>query len=172
MIYLIFIAKIFFPVALVYFIETISLGWKNSSLRRLIYKKNLSEINDVWFFLMYGTGAFSTIVAIGSFGLGWIVGSEMQKTLSNIAGLHFRFDTGYGGLNFACYYLSFSFIEYWNHRLFHYGIFWNFHRIHHTATAMNPLVEHRNHPIQHALEPLLLAWPEVVPEAWTGTGWC
>jgi len=153
------LARCFCVPILVLLIECIALGWLHSSLRRLLLRPSGSERTDLICFLAYGTGIFPLMIFLGSFGASYMVGRLVNLGLLGLTGIKLRLDTGSPPLNFVLYYFMFSFMDYWNHRFFHVDPFWYLHRIHHAAAAMNPLVEHRNHPAQHALEPLFLAWP-------------
>jgi len=159
MVYLFFLLRCLALPALVLALELVVRGWNRSSVRHLLRGLDGSRRTDLICFLGYGLGAFSTVVSIGSFGVGYLVGQLTQIAIHALVGLNCRIDTGDAAINLAIYYIVYSFLEYWNHRLFHCGPFWHLHRIHHSATSLNPFVEHRNHPAQHALEPLLLAWP-------------
>lgn len=145
--------------------EISAIGWKNSSTYRMMFAFDHSQGIDLIMFLLHITGTMTLLVILFSFGTSSVLGDTARAFFSAMDGLHLRLDTGYLGLNFAAYYLLYSFIEYWSHRLFHTGPFWYLHRLHHSATSLNPLVMHRAHPANLFLNPLTLALPLILVAA-------
>ena len=49
----------------------------------------------------------------------------------------------------ACLFVLDDFARYWVHRMLHrIPVLWAFHKVHHSATALNPLTVFRTHPIE------------------------
>ena len=149
----------FFAVTTVLLIEALAAGWKNSSTYKMIFQFDHSQSIDLIMFLLHITGMFTIFVIVFSFGASSLLGNTSQVLMHYVNTRHLRLDTGYLGFNFVAYYLLYSFIEYWSHRLFHTGPFWYLHRLHHSATSLNPLVMHRAHPANLFLNPLTLSLP-------------
>jgi sterol desaturase/sphingolipid hydroxylase (fatty acid hydroxylase superfamily) len=149
----------FFAVITVLLIEILTGGWKNGSAYKMMFQFDHSQSIDLIMFLLHITGMIGIFVIVFSLGISSLLGSAARVFTYYVMALHLRLDTGYLGANFAIYYLLYSFIEYWSHRLFHTGPFWHLHRLHHSATSLNPLVMHRAHPANLFLNPLTLALP-------------
>jgi len=148
---------LFLPL-LVFGIEALAVGWGKSSIRRMFFSHDGSQRADILCFFVYSLG-FNLAIMIGSFGAGYFLGRAADHLIGTLVGWHIHFDFGNAWINFGLYYLIYSFMYYWSHRLFHLGPLWNLHRFHHSATSMNPLVQHRNHPGQHAIEQAVFAFP-------------
>lgn len=57
----------------------------------------------------------------------------------------------------AIVYLVFGdFLLYWIHRLFHQNSLWPFHAVHHSATEIDWTTAYRTHPVNYALDGLLV----------------
>jgi sterol desaturase/sphingolipid hydroxylase (fatty acid hydroxylase superfamily) len=146
------------PAIAAFLAELIFAGVKNSSLLVMLRRFQVTHLADMTCFVSYAF-FFQTAVLIGSFGA-----SLLFLTGANAAWgiFRYRLDTHSVVVNLALYFVSVSFLSYWSHRAFHSGRFWNFHRFHHSATVMNPLVEHRNHPMQLAVQGALFTLPLLV----------
>jgi sterol desaturase/sphingolipid hydroxylase (fatty acid hydroxylase superfamily) len=149
-------------IAISFLVELFATGSKNASLFDMFRGPRNSTLTDIACFLCYGIGFFDATVFIGSFGLSAVVLHGVHLIFGHFFRTDVHLNFGNPGLNLAIYYVFTNFLSYWNHRIFHFGLFWNFHRIHYSATKMNPLVEHRNHPMQHALDGGLFALPLAV----------
>lgn len=136
-------------------LEIVVLGWSECSLRRMIFQNDKSQRIDLVFFVIHITSTMSLLTVIFSLGGSYLLGQAGQILIHQWTGMNLRIDTGSNLLNFLIYYIIFSFLAYWSHRLFHTGPFWNIHRLHHSATSLNPLVMHRAHPANLFLDPLL-----------------
>jgi len=145
--------------AAVFLLEALAVGWDKSSLRRMAFRIDGSQWTDLFCFLVYGTGFFNLSVTLGTFGFAYYLTIWSRDAMSQMTAHNLCFDSGAAIVNFGVYYLVYSLLEYWMHRIFHSGMFWHFHRIHHSATSMNPLVQHRGHPMQHAIQGAIYAIP-------------
>ena len=149
------------PVCLAFLAELIFAGAKNSSLVAFFRRFQTTHLADLACFVAYGLGFFQTAVFVGSFGVG-IIFLWAANALWNGLLLAHRFDPHNAALAAGLYFVTASFLAYWSHRAFHQGWLWNFHRFHHSATDMNPLGQHRNHPMQHAITGGLFALPSLM----------
>ncbi|MGO9172155.1 MAG: sterol desaturase family protein [Rhodomicrobium sp.] len=73
------------------------------------------------------------------------------------------FNNGRGplnGLSFwwqaAIYLLLADFLAYWIHRVFHGGVFWKYHAIHHSAKQVDWTTAYRIHPVNMMAQPVLI----------------
>ena len=145
------------PVSAVFLAELIFAGRKNSSLLGMLRRFQTTHLADLVCFVSY-SAFFQTAVFIGSFGVSFLVLTAANSTWKGLL-FAYRLDMHSAALNVGLYFVSVSLLSYWSHRAFHHGRLWNFHRFHHSATDMNPLVQHRNHPMQHAVQGGLFALP-------------
>lgn len=148
----------FTPVVAAFAIEMMFTGVANSSLVTMVRQFKTTYWADVTCFLAYGVGFFQVAVLIGSFGSSLVFLLATNAIWHDLIGAA-RLDTHNAVLNTGLYIVAVSFLSYWSHRAFHRDWLWHFHRFHHSATSMNPLVEHRNHPAQHAITGALFALP-------------
>jgi sterol desaturase/sphingolipid hydroxylase (fatty acid hydroxylase superfamily) len=139
---------------IVFGLEIVVLGWSQSSLYRILFKNDHSQRIDLLLFAVHVTNAMTILTLIFSLGCSYLLGQTGQILIRGWTGMNLRIDTGSSVLNFAIYYILFSFLEYWSHRLFHMEPLWHLHKIHHSATSLNPLVMHRAHPANLFLDPL------------------
>jgi sterol desaturase/sphingolipid hydroxylase (fatty acid hydroxylase superfamily) len=149
--------------------ETAAVGWRHCSLRRLLFQLDGSQRTDLLMFGICISGAMPILMAALTLGGSYAVGSAIQKLTFAMAGLDLRLDAGNAITNFGLYVLGASFIDYWEHRLFHVRPFWELHKLHHSATSMNPLVMHRTHPANLLAVPFVYGLPLalVAAPAWS-----
>jgi sterol desaturase/sphingolipid hydroxylase (fatty acid hydroxylase superfamily) len=140
---------------LVFGLEIAIMGWKESSLRKLFFEHDSSQRTDILFFLVSITGILTFLTVIFSLGGIYVIQRIAHIFMNIMANLDLRLDTGNRAENFAVFYFIYSYLEYWSHRIYHTGPFWYLHRLHHSATSLNPLVMHRAHPANLVLDPLL-----------------
>ncbi len=125
----------------------------------MIFHLDRSQRTDLILFSVHITGLMSFLTIVFSFGLTCIFAEMGQATLEYAAGFSICLDAGNFLVNFLIYFALSSFIEYWSHRLFHTGFFWHLHRLHHSASSLNPLVMHRAHPANLVFDPLVRTLP-------------
>jgi len=132
--------------AAVLVVEAVAVGWDRSSFRRFI-KPNNSQWADMFCLLAYGTCFVNLVVGCCSFGLPYWLGLLLTHVYRPLHALKISSPI------VALLVFSFAqfFLNYWVHRAFHSRFLWYFHRFHHSATDMNPLVQFRNHPIEIAV---------------------
>src|SRR5262249_29692493 len=142
--------------ALVFLIEALALGWNRSSLRRILVDRDTSSRTDL---LCWAIWALRYLYTLPVFGLGYLSVMFSKQIVQAATGLDLTIQTGNIAADIALYLPFYSLCDYWTHRLAHCGPLWFLHRLHHSATALSPLVSHRNHALQVALEPAVKIWP-------------
>jgi sterol desaturase/sphingolipid hydroxylase (fatty acid hydroxylase superfamily) len=150
-------------VVLVLVVDAFFLGWRGSSLFRLIFSRRKSAIVDISYFvlmLLNVTAFFEIAFTLGASVLAskfiaWVSSHYGWSRITLPSDGVFEIA---GGL--AVYWLMTSFVQYWGHRLMHTPIFWHLHRFHHAATELNTVTAFRIHPLESVvLRPLLLVSP-------------
>ena len=131
--------------------EVFVVGWKRSSLQRLIANPTNSAVSDVIIVLLSWTGIFTILGSFFSFNLDNMIASQMS-----ILGKFFS-DSGWNidinSLNISnwqkgiLYFVFLDFINYWVHRVAHnVSFWWETHKIHHSAKEFTLITLWRNHP--------------------------
>lgn len=128
-------------VALVLALELAVVGWPASSLRRLC-RPGKSELVDIALFAVFAAGITGMATTILSLGLSNVVENFCRAYLRRSEA------AGTGGSLVACalYLVVADFATYWLHRAQHVKPLWWFHKLHHNAERLNPLVLHRINP--------------------------
>lgn len=143
--------------------EMFFVGWRGSSLFRLLVARKPSAIVDILYFLF--TVLNLTFILEIALTLGAsILASRFVAWVSSNYGWS-RITLPSDGIfeiaiSFAIYWLATSFVQYWGHRLMHTPLFWHLHRFHHSATELNMITVFRVHPLEPVvLRPLTLVSP-------------
>jgi sterol desaturase/sphingolipid hydroxylase (fatty acid hydroxylase superfamily) len=138
-------------VAVVLAAEIFFVGWKGSSLFRLIIGRSGSAVMDTlnFFFVLLNLTLFLEIVL--SLG-GALLASQFIAWVSSQYGWS-RIPLPSAGIldfamSFAIYWLITSFFQYWVHRMMHLPMFWPLHRFHHAGTELNIITNFRLHPLE------------------------
>ncbi|HXQ40178.1 MAG TPA: sterol desaturase family protein [Candidatus Udaeobacter sp.] len=130
----------------VFAVELIAVGWLRSSLRSLLCSHSPSGRTDVTCFALWH-GHLLNIPRIGlTFGGALITGTWLHNWLRNRAGISLSLDGLPLVVQYASYFLLFTFWDYWQHRLEHSRFFWPIHRYHHGADEFHILTSLRVHP--------------------------
>jgi|GEM_PF-931067 len=134
--------------------RSLSKAWKRTSLYRIIFGEQ-SERTDLYLYLYY---CFSldrfVIAALGILGPFFIYGLLVNGGSLNLAVNLPHF------VQFLLYILLADFLAYWFHRIAHTTTaLWELHKFHHSATSMNFITAHRNHPLEVAMQLPLRAIP-------------
>jgi sterol desaturase/sphingolipid hydroxylase (fatty acid hydroxylase superfamily) len=148
-------------VAFVLIAEIFFVGWRGSSLFRLILTRSKSAILDVLnlilvllnliIFLQIALTLGASVLA--SKFIGWVAAQYGWSRIALPSDGIFEIS-----ISFAIYWLATSFVQYWGHRLMHTPMFWHAHRFHHAATELNMVTNFRQHP----LEPVVLGFLSLV----------
>lgn len=124
-------------------IEAAGLGYRDSTVRRILTNRSPSVRTDLFYFLLRVSGLTALIaflVSFGTFGLlvGWIEQRVDLRVLQHVEN---------PAVQFAAVALAQSLAFYLFHRLMHTKLLWEVHKVHHSAEDYNPLLPYRNHPI-------------------------
>jgi sterol desaturase/sphingolipid hydroxylase (fatty acid hydroxylase superfamily) len=131
--------------------EVIFRDWNKTTLYRLLVRRSTSAKVDVAYFLLQYVGVVTLLEIVLSFGL-TIVGTRLANyvsdqldwariTLPSDGVLQIAF-------SFVVYWIVTGLFGYWMHRIYHWPVFWNLHRFHHSAAELNVLTAHRVHPLE------------------------
>jgi|GEM_PF-1455234 len=122
--------------------ECWALGFRKSSLYRLLHWDEDESVQEDLFYFVLSISSLGFLVMMAlTLGVGyWIhaftvrdFGLTMAESLPPAA-------------QFVVLLFVFTFLNYWQHRLFHHRSFWHIHKVHHSATSLNLLTPQRNHP--------------------------
>jgi sterol desaturase/sphingolipid hydroxylase (fatty acid hydroxylase superfamily) len=137
------------PVLAILLLELILVGWRQSSLRRLLCAPSASAMTDWAFLMLMASGLYSVLIIVGGLGIFTCLTHQV---------------TGWSGLALFTHwplwaalpvlYLFRSFYTYWLHRLQHSPWFWPLHKTHHAAHEFTTLNYLRAHPIELAWQTL------------------
>lgn len=137
-------------------------GMRETSLYRFAFGSK-SERTDLYLFLYYALSLDGLIVmALGLLGPFLI----FALLVNNVhIGIGQYLPTW---ASFLLFILVADFLAYWFHRFAHTtSVLWELHKFHHSATSMNLLTAHRNHPFEVAMQyplraiPIILVGPSV-----------
>ncbi|MGB8402321.1 sterol desaturase family protein [Bradyrhizobium sp.] len=142
-------------------LEAVLVGWRNSSVFRLLFARRRSAIVDAVFFGVLMTGFADIMSIILTFGISvesgrvvnWIISQYGWSRIALPAEGVLPLAAGFG-----VYWLLTTFFSYWGHRLMHTRYLWHLHRFHHAATELNLITVFRQHPV----EPVILNFLSVV----------
>jgi sterol desaturase/sphingolipid hydroxylase (fatty acid hydroxylase superfamily) len=132
-------------------LEPLFLAWQKTTLFGVFFRRNISAITDLGFMIAYLTKLKLLVQYAVTLGLAY-VGAKISELLPPYLGA-FRWELPSEGVlqvtgGFAVFYLVFSFVGYWQHRLMHWRWFWQLHRFHHAATELNILTGFRDNPAE------------------------
>jgi sterol desaturase/sphingolipid hydroxylase (fatty acid hydroxylase superfamily) len=144
---------VLFPVAMLgitticLILEAFLLGYERSTLRSVIVNETPSVRTDVFFLLFRISGLMVMFSLLFSFGGLYVVADYIQAKLDfavmrNVDSVV---------LHFVSMAVLISFVNYWIHRLLHSPLFWEIHKVHHSAEDVNVLLPYRNHPVDFVI---------------------
>ena len=129
-------------IAIVFALEILVLGYKKSSVYRLLHPTQTTRTDIVWIVCkILGLQAF--LFAGFSLGLVVVAGRLAQRYL----GLHLVDHVGHPVLRIFVFLLWTDFLDYWIHRGRHIGWWWELHKAHHSAEEFNAITTARGHPL-------------------------
>lgn len=138
-------------------IECARLGYRDSSLARILeWESDESVQDDLFYFVLSISSLGFLVTMILTLGIGyWIHAAVVRDYGLTLA------EALPPAPQFVVLVFVFTFLNYWQHRLLHYRAFWHIHKVHHSATSLNLLTPQRNHPVNtvfvHATETLPIA---------------
>lgn len=141
----------FFTLLAVLAIELVAVGYKRSSLKILMSFDKSVRIDLFYFFLHFFrlAGVFNLIVTFGT--LSYF--EHIKATIS------LNLLSSFGPIaQFAAALLIVDFMGYWTHRFLHWSSWlWECHKVHHSATELNLLMDYRFHPLDSLCSRLQLS---------------
>jgi len=131
--------------------ELFFLKWEKTTICGVFVRRNVSAITDLGFTIAYLSQFKLLMQYVATLGLAYAVAKVSQFLPSQLGA--FRWELPSEGIlsvtaGFAVFYLVFSFVGYWQHRLMHWRGFWQLHRFHHAATELNILTGFRDNPAE------------------------
>jgi sterol desaturase/sphingolipid hydroxylase (fatty acid hydroxylase superfamily) len=131
--------------------ELFFLKWEKTTICGVFVRRNISAITDLGFMIAYLTQLKLVVQYVATLGLAYAAAKLAQQLPSRLGS--FRWELPSEGVlqvtaGFAVFYLVFSFVGYWQHRLMHWRWFWQLHRFHHAATELNILTGFRDNPAE------------------------
>jgi sterol desaturase/sphingolipid hydroxylase (fatty acid hydroxylase superfamily) len=148
-------------VAVVLLAEIFFVGWRRSSLFRLLFVRSRSAILDLCNFLLVLLNLVIFLQIALTLGASFLTAKFIAWVSSQYGWSRIALpsDGAFGiAFSFAVYWLVTSFMQYWGHRLVHTPMLWHIHRFHHAATELNMVTNFRQHP----LEPVVLGFLSLV----------
>ena len=131
-------------------VEWMSVGWEESSLRRLISARSPSIKTDV-VILILGQGRVLDLMAkVMLLGASFISGELIRQWLKAQTGVWLDPSPLPFLVQLPLYFSLYTFFDYWTHRLDHWKYFWPLHRYHHAAEEFCVVTSERQHPAQFA----------------------
>lgn len=150
--------------AIVIAIEIGVLGYRKSTLARLLRPSRTAR-TDIFWFVASLLGVTSLLCAIFSLGLSVFATRAATKYLS-IGVLSY---VASPALHVFLYLVATDFVGYWIHRISHRTRWWwELHKLHHSATEFNVLTTARNHPLDSAAIAIAKAAPLAILGGSTG----
>ena len=148
-------------ISLVLAFEPFVIGWKNSSIARLLLHRRWTAMLDgLWLAVtLFNLAVFLEVIFTfgGSILLsrffGWVSSHYQWTRLTLPSDGIFEI-----AFSLSIFWLVTSFVQYWGHRLMHTALFWHLHRFHHAATELNMITVFRVHPV----EPVALRFVTIV----------
>lgn len=139
-------------------LEAWNLGYEKSSIRRLLqFRNDRSSFEDLFYLYLGISSATKVFAFFMSLGVGywihWNIVHHLKMDL--VAGKPYWIQIG------VMLFVG-PFIFYWHHRLMHWRMLWNVHKVHHAAVELNIVTPLRNHPIDRAIDEPLKAAPAAV----------
>ena len=139
-------------------LEIVLMGWRNSSVFRLLFARRKSAIIDIVVFGIIMMGLADVLSIILTFGISVESGRVVNWIVSHFGWPRIALPSE-GVLSlatgFSIYWLLSTFFGYWGHRLMHTPYLWRLHRFHHAASELNMITMFRQHPVEPVILNLL-----------------
>jgi sterol desaturase/sphingolipid hydroxylase (fatty acid hydroxylase superfamily) len=138
-------------VAVVLLAEIFFVGWRRSSLFRLLFVRSRSAMLDL-LNLMLMLLKWTVFLEIAlTLGASFVTSKFIDWITSQYGWSRITLPSdGMPGIaaSLAVFWLATSFAQYWGHRLSHTPALWHLHRFHHAATELNMVSAYRQHPLE------------------------
>jgi sterol desaturase/sphingolipid hydroxylase (fatty acid hydroxylase superfamily) len=143
-------------------IELLFRDWNKTAIYRIFVRRSNSAKIDVISYLLQYAGI--AVVLEMLFTLGASIGAarlaDVVTERLNWARITLPSDGMFEiAFSFVIYWLAFHFVGYWVHRIWHTSVFWNVHRLHHSASEMNFITVLRIHPAETLVRVLFFISP-------------
>ena len=123
-------------------VEILSVGWQNSSLKRIFSKRSKSTYGDLWCWALSILNVYDLFVLIFSFGFFYATTSVIVHNIYEIHLINFIQSPI---LQFVLVFTISDLKHYLWHYFMHKRPFWELHKYHHSATEFNIVTTTRGH---------------------------
>ena len=127
-------------------IETVVVGWRNSSARQMLLHPTASTKTDLAFFVLSQAHLMGIVGRLMTLGATMLSGAAIHDWLSASLGVSISLAGLPLLLQIVIYFYVATFFDYWTHRLDHSTLFWPLHRYHHAAEDFCVITAARSHP--------------------------
>lgn len=142
----------------VFAVELAYVGYGQSGFRRVLFERSKSTVTDIVYFVLQATGLITLFAALASFGLSYAVTKAAEN--ANHLGLGQKVP---GWVHVLLYLVLADFLSYWQHRLMHrLPVLWRLHEFHHAAEEFNALTSAREHPLEKAINMIVMVVPALL----------
>lgn len=132
--------------------EPAMIGWRKSSLRRLLVVPGPSAATDAIYCAISASGLMVVLVAVAGVGIGTWLAAELSRNMGYVL----RID-GSRWLTLPAAYLWVTLIDYLQHRVMHSRLMWPLHQSHHSSTEFTVLSAFRFHPLDSMFTGLMFS---------------
>ncbi len=148
-------------IPLILLLEFLIVGWKKSSIKKIVgFEKTVRT--DVVFFLLDVFNFYNLITILLSFGLFHL----LARLIYNATNFDLIYTIDHVTLQFVVLFLISDFKNYFSHFLFHrFNTLWTLHEFHHSATEFCMLTRFRGHFLETAIKRMV----DVIPFAIFGS---
>jgi sterol desaturase/sphingolipid hydroxylase (fatty acid hydroxylase superfamily) len=137
---------LFVVLPLMIFAEMLFVGWEHSALKRMLFSPSASIRMDLAIVIADESRILRIMGKLMTFGLTAAFGIWVHDRLSAALGVNIGLDFLPYGLQFALYFVLYTFFDYWTHRFNHLPQFWPLHRYHHSTQDFCVITANRQHP--------------------------
>lgn len=142
--------------ALCFVIEIIAMGWKNSSLFKILFRQSGTVKVDILAYLFSTLRILDILAIIFSFG----ISTFLPSWIRSFAGYNLLASLESPILQNILFVIIMDFTLYWIHRFNHtISILWEIHKFHHSATELTIITTARLHPIEIAINNVIFSLP-------------
>lgn len=157
--------------AVAFLLEACALGWKASSLRKVVFA-GPSQKRDLAIFFMDISTVWHLLGWMATLGVLSYLGSQVAWVLSHWTDDNLLSQIPSVIAQALILAVAFDFMSYWQHRAFHHFPFlWELHKYHHTATDLTIITARRDHYLISPFFALTFAVPSIVLGHATGQIW-
>lgn len=130
-----------------FMIESVCVGWEDSSLRDLLRPHDGTMRSDVVLFMLVRvTPVYNFMQLVLTLGFSEIAGESVRLWLRHSASIDLSLLWLPLPLMLPAYMTVHTFCDYWGHRLQHTRLLWPIHRFHHSAREFSLITADRIHP--------------------------